>query len=96
MKYYFLSTLVLSIALFSCQSESKKADQLSLENKFDEAAELYQKAANRGDAYATWRLAKAYANGQGVDWDENKSFELLKEAAEKGCEGCPWYDIDKC
>ncbi len=86
MKYYFLSTLVLSIALFSCQSESKKADQLSLENKFDEAAELYQKAANRGDAYATWRLAKAYANGQGVDWDENKSFELLKEAAEKGCE----------
>lgn len=81
------SLLVIAIlfALSSCQTDVEHADSLRLENKFDEAAQLYQKAADEGDAYATWRLSNAYRNGDGVDFDQEKAFSLLKEAAEKGC-----------
>lgn len=81
------SLLVIAIlfALSSCQTDVEHADSLRLENKFDEAAQLYQKAADEGDAYATWRLSNAYGNGDGVDFDQEKAFTLLKEAAEKGC-----------
>lgn len=81
-----LATLVATLILMSCQTDSEKADKLRLENKFEEAAELYQKAVDEGDAYAMWRLSNAYANGDGVDWDEKKALELLKRAAENGCE----------
>ena len=100
-----LFTLVLAlITLVSCDDVSK-ADKLRLENKFEEAAELYQKAADEGNAYAKWRLSKAYANGDGVDFDEQESLRLLKEAAEEGCEEAQcdlamaymfdWYGIGK-
>ena len=100
-----LAMLTAMIALISCQTDSKKADKLRLENKFDEAAELYQKAADEGDAYAMWRLSKAYNNGDGVDWDEAKALELLKQSAQAGCEEAKcdlafaymfdWYNIGK-
>ncbi len=80
------SFLILVIFLLSCQSDSSKADKLRLENKFDEAAELYQKAADGGDSYAMWKLSKAYSGGEGVDFDTNKAYELLERAADKGCE----------
>lgn len=98
-----LFTLVLAlITLVSCDDVSK-ADKLRLENKFEEAAELYQKAADEGNAYAKWRLSEAYANGDGVDFDEQEALRLLKEAAEEGCEEAQcdlalaymfdWYNI---
>lgn len=98
--------LLLSALLFiSCQSDSEKADKLRLENKFEEAAELYKKAAEDGDAYALWCLSNAYYNGDGVEYDEQKAFDLLKQAAEKGCEEAKcemalaymfgWYGISK-
>ena len=100
-----LTMLIAAIALISCQSNSEKADKLRLENKFDEAAELYQKAADEGDAYAMWRLSNAYDNGDGVDWDEAKALELLKRSAQAGCEEAKcdlaiaymfdWYNIGK-
>lgn len=83
---FVLATFMTTIALVSCQTESEKADKLRLENKFDEAAELYQKAADEGDAYAMWRLSYAYGNGNGVDWDEAKALVLLKQSAHAGCE----------
>ncbi len=101
-KYWF-TTLITAFLLVSCQTDSEKADKLRLENKFDEAAELYQKAADEGDAYAMWRLSNAYNNGDGVDWDETKALELLKQSAKAGCEEAKcdlafaymydWYDI---
>lgn len=77
--------IAILFVLSSCQSDVEHADSLRLENKFDEAAQLYQKAADEGDAYAMWRLSNAYANGDGVDFDQEKAFTLLKEAADKGC-----------
>lgn len=41
-----LTILLVTIVLISCQTDSEKADKLRLGNKFDEAAELYQKAAD--------------------------------------------------
>lgn len=100
-----LTMLIATIAMISCQSDSEKADKLRLENKFDEAAELYQKASDEGDAYAMWRLSKAYGNGDGVDWDEAKALKLLKQSAQDGCEEAKcdlaiaymfdWYNIGK-
>lgn len=76
----------LMLILVSCQDDCTKADKLRLQNKFDEAVELYQKAADEGNAYALWRLSKAYENGDGVDFDKKKASELLIQAAENGCE----------
>ena len=100
-----LTMLIATIAMISCQSDSEKADKLRLENKFDEAAELYQKASDEGDAYAMWRLSKAYGNGDGVDWDEAKALKLLKQSAQDGCEEAKcdlaiaymfdWFNIGK-
>lgn len=100
-----LAMLIATIVLISCQTDSEKADKLRLENKFDEAAELYQKAADEGDAYAMWRLSNAYDNGDGVDLDEAKALELLKQSAQAGCEEAKcdlafaymfdWYNIGK-
>lgn len=96
---------LLGVILVSCQTDSEKADHFRLENKFAEAAELYKKAAAEGDAYAKWRLFEAYSNGDGVDYDERTSLELLKQAAAEGCEEAKcdlafaymfdWYDIGK-
>ena len=81
-----LAMLIATIVLISCQTDSEKADKLRLENKYDEAVELYQKASDEGDAYAMWRLSYAYGNGDGVDRDEAKALELLKQSAQAGCE----------
>lgn len=81
-----LSLLFLVCVLTACQNDVEKADALRLENKFDEAAALYKKAADNGNAYAIWRLSKAYDNGDGVDFDENQAFELLQQAAQGGCD----------
>jgi len=107
----FMKKLVLYLAvvalfmLASCQTDSQRADKLRLKNRFDEAAELYQKAADKGDAYAMWRLANAYGNGDGVDWDEAKALELLRQSAQSGCEEAKsdlafaymfdWFNIGK-
>ena len=91
--------------LVSCKNDIEKADALRLENKFEEAAALYKKAADNGNAYAMWRLSKAYDNGDGVEFDENKAFELLQQAAQGGCDEAKcdlafmymfdWYGIGK-
>lgn len=92
----------LLFALCSCQDDCSKADKLRLQNKFEEAVELYQKAADEGNAYAKWRLSKAYGNGDGVDFDEHRAAQLLVEAAEGNCDEAKcdlafaylfdWYD----
>ena len=68
--------------LTSCKSDSQKADELRINNKFDEAFELYQRASDNGDSYAKWRLSRSYDNGDGVDFSESISLKLLKEAAD--------------
>lgn len=100
-----LVLFVTTITLLSCQSDTEKADKLRLENKFDEAVALYQKAADAGDAYAMWRLSNAYGCGDGIDRDEVKALELLKKSADAGCEEAKcflaeayifdWYNIGK-
>lgn len=100
-----LSAIITSITLISCQTGSEKADKLRIENKFDEAADLYQKAANKGDAYAMWRLSCAYSNGDGVEWNERKALEFLEQSAQAGCEEAKcdlalayifdWFNIGK-
>ena len=72
--------------LISSQSYSEKADKLRLENKFDEATALYQKAADNNDAYGMWRLSKAYGNGDGIEFSQEKALEWLQKAADNGCE----------
>ena len=52
--------LLLLIAMLTSCSDTDKADKLRLELKYDEAAALYQKAADNGDANDMWRLAECY------------------------------------
>ena len=100
-----LLVLMMSVVMTSCQTDCEKADKLRLENKFDEAVELYQKEADKGNAYAMWRLSNAYGSGDGVEWDERKALDFLKQSAQFGCEeakcdlACAylydWYNIGK-
>lgn len=80
-----LLIVLCTMVTVSCQSDATKADKLRLNNEFGKAAELYKKAAAEGDAYAMWRLSNAYNNGDGVEYDEEKALNLLKQAADAGC-----------
>lgn len=75
----------MAVLFVGCKDKAEKADNLRLENKFAEAAKLYKQAADEGNAYAKWRLAKAYENGSGVDYDEGVAWSLLIEAHKAGC-----------
>ena len=83
-----LLMFVCSVLCFfsSCQNKAKKADELRLKYEFEEAAKLYKEAADEGDAYAKWKLSRAYFWGEGVEVDEKKGFRLLEEAANAGLE----------
>lgn len=81
---FFLAVVMAFVS--SCANYSEKADLLRMEYKYDEAVKLYQKAADDGDAYAMWRLAIAYWDGQGVEYNQEKVLELLTKSSEKGCE----------
>ena len=48
------------------------------------AAELYQKAADQGNAKAQMNLGWLYENGQGVPKDLGKAAELYQKAADQG------------
>lgn len=85
-RFSILSFVTVFFMLFSCKSTTEEAEALRLKHDFDAAFVLYQEAADNGDAYAKWRLANAYANGDGVDFDNEKALELLKEASKSGCE----------
>lgn len=106
MKTYQVLFILVVVALFSsCRTDADKADAYRLANKFDEAAELYKKAAVNGDAYAMWCLSKAYGNGDGVEFDESMALEWLQKAAEAGCDEAKynlgraycygWYGLEK-
>jgi TPR repeat protein len=47
------------------------------------AAELFQQAAQRGDATAQYNLARCYLKGKGVPKDPNQGFSWCKKSAEK-------------
>src|SRR5439155_216236 len=55
-----------------------------LEMDSGKVAELYQKAADQGSAYAQYNLAWRYENGEGVPKDSGKATELYQEAANQG------------
>jgi hypothetical protein len=48
------------------------------------AVELYQKAADQGNAYAQNDLGLLYTNGTGVEKDLNKAADLFQKAADRG------------
>ena len=52
-----------------------------------EKAEWFQKAADAGNDYGMWNLAKFYRDGTGVEKDIEKSLQLFVQAAEEGCKG---------
>jgi len=78
--------LLLCLCFFVSCSDVKKADDLRIQGQFEKAFELYQKAANSGDAYAEWRLANAYNNGDGVDFNHDEYIKWLNKAAKDGSE----------
>lgn len=78
--------LLLLIAMLTSCSDTDKADKLRLELKYDEAAALYRKAADNGDAYAMWRLAECYSNGNGIEFDKKKAYDWIVKSAKAGQE----------
>lgn len=82
---FAILSVLLIMMLTSCRNLAEKADDLRLEDRFKEAVALYKEAADKGDAYAKWRLSNAYLTGNGVEYDKKKAWELLNEAHQAGC-----------
>jgi TPR repeat protein len=55
-----------------------------IEMDLGKVAELYQKAADQGNAYAQFNLGWLYENGQGVQKDLGKAAEFYQKAADQG------------
>ena len=51
--------------------------------KLEESIKWFRKAANQGSANAQFNLGMIYANGLGVEKDEQKAVELFRKAAEQ-------------
>ena len=54
--------------------------------KKDQAAEAYRYAAEKGQIGATWKLARMYATGDGVDRNDYEAFKFFSEIAEQDVE----------
>ena len=50
----------------------------------DEALEAYQYAAEKGHAGAQWKLARMYADGDGVQEDDYKAFQFFQRIVGQG------------
>lgn len=62
----------------------KKAEEYYDDEKYEQAFELYQQAADMGSMDAVARVGRCYLTGFGVDKDLEVAFKYCKEAAEKG------------
>ena len=78
--------LTLALVMISCEDKMQTAEQLWLDNNYVEAIDIYKKAAKKGNVFATYRLARAYALGLGTEVDEEQAMQLFHEAADKGSE----------
>lgn len=81
-----LVPFLLAMTMLSCEDKMEKAELMFLDNNFIEAFDIYKKAAAKGDPYAMYRLARAYAYGLGTEIDEQQALQLFRDAAAKGCE----------
>ncbi|MBQ5816198.1 MAG: sel1 repeat family protein [Oscillospiraceae bacterium] len=58
--------------------------------RFEDAAELYQKAAKKGYTSAESNLGTLYLLGRGVEKNPEKAFQLFQSAADKGNTGAEY------
>jgi TPR repeat protein len=65
-------------------SDFEQAELLSTGGRKAEAAAIYQRLADSGDAHARTRLAWMYESGQGVERDLDEAGRLFKLASEAG------------
>jgi uncharacterized protein len=63
-----------------------KANKLCLENNYEEAFKIYKELAEKGNAEATYRLANAYGQGEGVQQSDSLAWKYYKQASELGSE----------
>ena len=50
---------------------------------YEKAVELYQKAADQGNAHAQYGLGNCYFEGEGVPEDHKKAVEWFQKAADQ-------------
>jgi len=71
-------------------AQARLADlQFSAEN-YEEALELYRKAAQQGDGHGQWGLGRMHAEGAKVPRDPAQALQLYRQAAEKNA----WQGFD--
>ena len=62
-----------------------------MEKDIDEAVRLYRMAAEKGSLEAKFRLGWCYANGIGVEKDEEQALKYYNEAGNH----VPWWAVKK-
>ncbi len=83
----YASLLSLSFVFAGCSStigNMNKAQILEIDGKYSEAAKLYQKEANKGQAEAQNNLGVLYRKGKGVPKNHQKAMSLYKKSAAQG------------
>lgn len=82
---WFLKVVEQGLSIEECSYKFCYEERWDQKNSLKEAViELYEDAAEGGDAQAQWNLALCYSQGIGVDRDEAKEFKLLLKAAKQG------------
>lgn len=66
------------------ESAAKEGVRLYVKEKYEEAKEFLERAAEEGNADAKALLGKMYVMGRGVGQDVEKGLEYLEDAAERG------------
>lgn len=81
--------LFTSAASHGCAAAQNRLGQLQMEGKKDYASAMswFRKAAGQGDALAYSAIGDLYANGYGVDRNEDKAMEYYRKAAAAGDAG---------
>ncbi|MEI9902762.1 MAG: hypothetical protein WDN06_01345 [Asticcacaulis sp.] len=90
--YLGVSAIIAGILMASSNAYSQSVEDLDQQakaayvaNDFSKAAELYQRAADQGDAEAQSRsLGTMYYKGEGIPKDPAKAAQLLQKAADQG------------
>ncbi len=77
-----LFSLVGCLMIGCSSSHGDKGDKLRADHKWNEAVEEYKAGAEKGEAYSMWRLSKAYAKGEGIEFDNSLAQSWLNKAVE--------------
>ena len=87
--YILLDKSGIELPIFGAKKDYEQGIAFYNNKEYDKAAELFKKACDGGEMFGCGTLGAMYADGDGVEKNEQKAAELYKKACDGG-------DMDGC